>query len=193
MRSQSIVPKETKASSLRTSQNGLPTLPTPNVRRQSYTTAERAALFGSLSGSSSRATSDNATAGHSRRSSLASLQAPCMAPRVNKASLLRSGTGAQVLTTSERATSAKGHSRTSTASMSTVDVGSSTSSCVRAPLPRSPSAVSQVSPASSRPTSGLATRTSPVQVASQPSRKAAIVPGANKAAELRLAARRAAS
>lgn len=162
--SQKITPKQTKSSALRTSvkEGALPALPSGTQRRQSYTTAERAALFGSIGPSGGA---------HSRRSSIASLQAPTMAPKQTKASLLRNGTGARVISPPlARPTSSAG-----------VDGRSSTT-------PRPASAASNIS-TGSRPKSGLASAEVPLKVA-QP-KKPAIVPRVNKAAELRMAARNA--
>lgn len=158
------MPKQTKSSALRTSvrEGALPALPSGTQRRQSYTTAERAALFGSI----------GATGGsHSRRTSIASLQAPATAPKQTKASMLRNGTGARVISPPPAGSASAG----------AADGRASAT-------PRPPSIASNAS-AGSRPKSGLASSTAPLKVA-QP-KKPAIVPRVNKAAELRLAARSA--
>lgn len=159
------MPKQTKSSALRTSvkEGVLPTLLTGTQRRQSYTTAERAALFGSI-GASSGST-------HARRTSIASLQAPATAPKQTKSSLLRNGTGARVI--SPPLATAEGTPR--------MDGRVSTT-------PR-PASVASNASAEIRPKSGLASNAAPLKVAQV--KKPAIVPRVNKASELRLAARMA--
>ena len=154
------MPKQTKSSALRTSgkDGAQPAASSSTQRRQSYTTAERAALFGSVSGSSGSA--------HSRRTSIASLQAPLTEPKQTKASLLRNGTGARIVSPP---LAAANDGRTSV-------------------TPR-PASIASNASTGSRPKSGMASNAAPLKVAQ--AKAATIVPRVNKAAELRMAARNA--